>query len=82
MIAQLSPDCIAIVKKFAFTIGLCGRPKEILETPKIECPCNSSLIIRNVSNVAMAEVGSDEIVIASPSITISLDSIPYLLASL
>ena len=43
-------------------IGLCGRPKEILETPRIECPCNSSLIIRNVSNVAMAEVGSDEIV--------------------
>ena len=38
MIAQLSPDCIAIVKKFAFTMGLCGRPKEILETPRIECP--------------------------------------------
>ena len=64
-----------------FTIGLLGRPKEIFDTPSTVHTPTSSRSLRSVSSVTFAPSGSELIVIARASITISFFSIPYFAAS-
>ena len=76
MIAADSPLWSAMARKNELMIARLGRPNDILDTPRIVCPCSSSRTLRNVSNVTIADALSEEIVIASPSITMSSRGTP------
>ena len=76
MMADVSPDCNAMAKKYEFISSRAGRPKEILDTPRIVLPPSSSWIRRTVSSVTSADAGSAETVMQSPSIMIFSLAIP------
>ena len=81
MMAQDRPSFMAMAKNMEFMISRCGSPKEMLDTPSMECAWSSSLIPRTVSSVVRAELLSVEMVMARPSMTISSFSIPQAAAS-
>ena len=71
-----SPFCSAIVKKKLLMSSRLGRPKEILETPRIDRPPSSSRILRTVSSVVSAEAALEEMVSESASKIMSFLGMP------
>ena len=77
MMAALRPLARAIVKNVPLMVSLWGRPKEILETPRMVFPPSSSRTLLRVSRVVNAPRLSELTVRQRPSIRISFDDIPY-----
>ena len=77
MMGALKPFCSASAKNVAFTISRWGRPKEMLETPRIVRTPRRSRIPRTASSVVRAPLGSELMVMQRASMTMSLLSIPY-----
>ena len=75
--AAFSPLAIAMVKKAALMISLWGRPKEMLDTPRMVFPPSSSLTLLKVSRVVRAPLLSELTVRHRPSMRISSFWIPY-----
>ena len=77
MMAAFSPSCIAMVKKAALMISRWGRPKEILDTPRMVFPPSSSRTLRRVSKVVSAPLLSELTVRHKASTRISSWAMPY-----
>ena len=76
VIAEVSPDAIAIGRKAAFSAGRFGSPKLTFEAPQVELTLSSSCSRRTSRNTCRPAVPIAPIGITSGSTTMSSRGMP------